>query len=1734
METVKSIHTKLRTELVNYIKSQYFGKNNLLLTALHDKLEEHGVLWQTPFIEFPPAYKTADKGFDEADIPKWLKDFFISLADHELGVFKKPFIHQIEALQKFLEGKDLLVSTGTGSGKTECFTWPLIAKLFSEAKLSPDNWKQRGVRAIIMYPMNALVADQISRLRRILGTDLFYDIFCSLTGDKNRRPQFGMYTGRTPYPGKCPSPQEDKELACSLSRLLPKDENDMERFRLLQREGKIPAKKDLSLFIDELTKGNHLTLPEDAELVTRFEMQRNCPDILITNYCMLEYMLLRCQEENIWKSTKDWLSIDNNNKLLFVIDEAHMYRGSSGGEVALLIRRLFHKLGISRDRVQFILTTASLPNKTPEDDVAVKTFAQMLTSAKKDSFHYIIGSIEEESNHPVFSLDPERFLQWKDSDNEKGILENINHFWSGIAPCFCNLKEAGVWLYENIRSYKQFEDLYQFCRGCARSIDEIAKEIFDGLPSEQARLAVYAALSIAACAVNAKGESLFSVRLHMLFRGLRGVYACTNPQCKKAQKYDGVTIGQIFIRDNLYTCPDCGGMVYELINDRRCGALFFKAFVSQTSGKTFCWRHPGLYYDDNMREIHLFIPREGVSYKSSGDYPFKPCYLDSQSGFLYFDDDTTQNRHGVIKLYYSEYEHKKRPNVQTFSSCPHCRQVLGRAQLTSFATRGNQSFYNLVKTQFYSQPAVPSKTDVNKYPNQGRKVLLFSDSRQRAARLALDMSQASDEQVFMQLFMLAVNAMERSGRSLTLDDLYGFFVWEAAKRNIHMFHGESREKFIDTCNSLRKKEERKRKNNKEFSPDLTFSNAPAMAEENLVRLICSGYNTIYTTALAWIEPTEEALENALYALEESGIDITEQEFISFFNAWAMEIFNTYGALGHKIDDDRRTEVLSSYRRLGLPKDWSFSRTLLSIMGWKDNSTEANTWRKILHDEFLDGSEDRYYMQLSRVRVRSGLSHDWLKCKQCSGITAFSLKNKCPFCRHDKLEKVTPQEYEAMDFWRKPVIDALSGSRIHIIDTEEHTAQLSHKDQRDKLWSLTEQYEMRFQDLLQENESPVDILSCTTTMEVGIDIGSLVAVGLRNVPPMRENYQQRAGRAGRRGAGLSTIITFCEDEAHDARFFNDPTSMLRDAPRRPWLDVENEKLLWRHMNLITIQSYLDSVNKNVDSTETIEFYEKDYKSFKEFINGFNDYRNGILLNHCDDRFITLHKRQLVNVLDDLNKKRILHPELYEPTADNPGKSLLDSLFEEGIIPTYSFPKNVVSVFIFNEKGQVEHQVERGLDVAISEYAPGRAIVVNKNIYQIGGMYYRDSEKRRGKLLTPAKAFMEDPNFVKQIFTCSCGWFGLLDDLHDGNCPLCGRTANYDLPMVRPWGFAPVNGKAAVQAQLIEIYSSAERPEYSALPTQDDLCDIAGYMNAGLAKRSSQRIIMRNRGLLKKGFMICPDCGAAVPGHDMSAFKDGRGKDIGRPYRSHPNFIVSQCKHYNAENFTIGFDFVTDMMVLEIALDTEIINVSRIENPWVVRAACTLAEALRLQASHLLDVEFTELNAGYRIREKEQTSYVDIYLYDSLSSGAGYSSGIANRIGELLDNTGNMLNKCNCENACHECLKHYRNKMYHSLLDRHAAVELLNWAKDGTLADEIPIHYQIKYLEPLKRILGDYGIMLWETKEGIIAEKNNKSRQLVVYPAMLVKPLSENTVFISDFEAKYARAYAVDLIVNIFKE
>ena len=131
-----------------------------------------------------------------------------------------------------------------------------------------------------------------------------------------------MYTGRTPYAGPEPRKDADHRLENTYSKMVHPETDEGEDFlRQLTKEGKIPSKENFDAFLEKLHNSKHIPDAEDAELVTRFEMQQFCPDILITNYSMLEYMLLRPREKKIWDDTKRWLESDPKNKLLFVIDD---------------------------------------------------------------------------------------------------------------------------------------------------------------------------------------------------------------------------------------------------------------------------------------------------------------------------------------------------------------------------------------------------------------------------------------------------------------------------------------------------------------------------------------------------------------------------------------------------------------------------------------------------------------------------------------------------------------------------------------------------------------------------------------------------------------------------------------------------------------------------------------------------------------------------------------------------------------------------------------------------------------------------------------------------------------------------------------------------------------------------------------------------------------------------------------------------------------------------------------------------------------------------------------------------------------------------------------------------------------------------------------------------------------------------------------------------------------------
>lgn len=1736
------VHQALLDELRRYLESQYLGKSPLLLEACEPLLGQEGKLYTQPFIESSAAYRKRVEGFQTADLQDELRRFFLSLVDADLGLYHDPYEHQIEALERAVRGEDLLVATGTGSGKTECFIWPILAKLEQEASMHPATWNgQRGVRVVMMYPMNALVSDQIGRLRRLLGDSegRFLTAFRQVTGADIRRPQFGMYTGRTPYPGQQKTSQ-DKDLAKSLAAMLGDEENPY--YMQMKKSGKIPAKVDLPSFITGLRLGQHHTNPEDAELITRIEMQTICPDILITNYSMLEYMLFRpAERDQIWSATKRWLAENPKEKLLFVIDEAHMYHGASGGEVALLLRRLFYTLGIDRTRVQFILTTASMPHDTDEDKQAVSKFACELTSADDNLFrdcifgqNTVLSSTVQRplSAAQLLSLD----LRAMDASDEKR-LSTLNDWLVQIAPEFhhCDtLPTLYQWLYAHLTDFIPFAELMRACQGNAVAISELAKRLFPSEAPEIALSATDVTLAVAPLAKAQDESVLFPVRMHMLFRGFQSICACTNPNCSDGHHRDGLSLGRVLLDDSGTTCPSCQSQVYELCNDRRCGALFFRGFIesdaNSLNGRKYLWTQPGAFFDwQRMHEILLYIPSENervLPKKKSTTYPISECWLDCASGYLDFDVDHV-GEDGYRRLFYSNYVDKGRPQIISFASCPKCNQQFSGAKISTFTVRGNEAFYNVIKEQFNLQPPVHFETaGQHRFPNQGRKVLLFSDSRQRAATLARDLSDASDEAATRQLFMLALQKMHQLDDAeypqLSLNDFYAYFLEAATHEHLTLFSGVSRDEFAKMATKL--DTDHIRHPREPLHKFIQTTDAPKQMDEHLLRLFCGRYNTLCDAGLSYLAPMPRELEDAVDDLQKSGVQVTEREFEEVFFAVSRVFLRQFTALGPEICSAERERAIRQGREFGVDTTALLPKVITAVLGLTQDKQTQLIWVKAIETFMGRGRDDetKTFFDMRKVRPVFAINDSWYRCGHCGALSPILLRGVCPVCGSGQIAPA--DDFQPESFWRRGSERALLGERVQVIDTEEHTAQLGHKDQRDEFWSRTEQYEMRFQDIIAEDETPVDILSSTTTMEVGIDIGSLVAVGLRNMPPMRENYQQRAGRAGRRGASLSTIVTFVGDGPHDAHYFKDPTPMFRGNPRRPWIDVENDKLLRRHINMIFINAYMSSIGASLDSLPTLDFIANYKATLIPFLHRFTlctellsmltHWKNADKLNECKSDFLAK--------IEKLKYKTEEHPELYQ-TDSGQSKMLLDALYEEAVIPTYSFPKNVVSTYIEDSDGRIRYQVERGLDVALGEYAPGRSIVVDKKTYQIGGLYLHGGHGLRNT----TKRFYEDDSYRKTVVKCSdCGWFGYPEDMPNNHCPFCNGTTVQTLPpMVRPWGFSPVRGRE-LPTTLIDAQSTyTETPLYSTQPS-GDMELVPGCAHLRIAKRSDQRIILLNQGAKSAsgydGFMLCKKCGATFPGSEQKVLKPvptPGGKSFG-------------CRHEDSVNITLGYDFLTDMLVAEIALPIDQIEVDTADAKlWLRRAGTTLAEAFHLTASRMLDVEESDIRAGHRIRTGDKAWFVDIYLYDSLSSGAGYCASLSDRFMELIEETTQFLD-CSCPNACHQCLKNYKNQAIQGDLDRVAALELLEWMEKGILPPMPDIGLVRDELGKLSHVLAADNIHVQSMPNGLCSLiRGNNRVTMVIYNAMAHIPKNErqeNTIYVTKEALKSARPFAVDTI------
>ncbi len=413
-------YQRIRDFYISYLDTAFRIRRQDLAEARRELLRRPGSLTTMPLLEPVPRYRSSKHSLEdlvdlEDDNPLerlsvQARRAFVELAlsglfpgvmsgDTALGrrSLFNPYAHQMDMLARGLApGRPGIVTSGTGSGKTEAFMLPILAAISAEAVTWPkpasgflkNRWwetdaerfhlrradehpgRSKAVRALVLYPMNALVEDQLTRLRRTLDSDEARSVMdASFAGN---RVFFGRYTGATPVTGHLRHPrrpndrQERRRTArrtAQLAEALVSFEQDQETARRFDRQEAMSAAAEgrtapePTRFLFPATDG--------GELSSRWDMQQSPPDILVTNVSMLGTMLSREVEASIFESTRQWLEGNVDAYFYLVLDELHLVRGSAGTEVSGLVRALIHRLSLDRPehrhKLRILASSASLP-----------------------------------------------------------------------------------------------------------------------------------------------------------------------------------------------------------------------------------------------------------------------------------------------------------------------------------------------------------------------------------------------------------------------------------------------------------------------------------------------------------------------------------------------------------------------------------------------------------------------------------------------------------------------------------------------------------------------------------------------------------------------------------------------------------------------------------------------------------------------------------------------------------------------------------------------------------------------------------------------------------------------------------------------------------------------------------------------------------------------------------------------------------------------------------------------------------------------------------------------------------------------------------------------------------------------------------------------------------------------------------------------------------------------------
>jgi hypothetical protein len=616
--------------------------------------------------------------------------------------------------------------------------------------------------------------------------------------------------------------------------------------------------------------------------------------------------------------------------------------------------------------------------------------------------------------------------------------------------------------------------------------------------------------------------------------------------------------------------------------------------------------------------------------------------------------------------------------------------------------------------------------------------------------------------------------------------------------------------------------------------------------------------------------------------------------------------------------------------------------------------------------------------------------------------------------------------------------------------KEHTAQLTTDEARD----------------IQNDfiKGKVNLLSSSTTFELGVDVGELQSVFLRNVPPSVANYLQRAGRAGRRADSAALILTYAQRKPHDLSKYADPVSLVSGKMRAPFVELENERILQRHIYSLFFAEYFQFANFSGKMkagafylTDTGEEFCVQLKSWltKDIIDAINEDNHALKMlawldtrkDELEPRFKSILPSILLGRAEELWNKTCsdfeslilsvvarFHEEVTEYSnlmrtryANGDGKNgdrlkavlkgiltkdMITNLSRSNLIPKYGFPVDTVSLQPRHQDSNASRvELDRDLSIAIFEYAPGSTVVAAGYNWESIGLSY-----------VPNKEFK-----TMQYVSCpNCGYFNEKIESGDQTLANCAEC-QYPLPkskkyLIPEWGFIATGGSKK-PGDAPRMVSTQGRSLYLASYGQDsDQLQPQKLGDRVTAKlRTIADLVVVNSGpniTTGKGFGICPNCKAAFDGTSKIGNK--------HPVPSQPG---RSCDRKLMDWYHLGHKYQSDIVLLEIDFGGTDIQLK--DYTKVVGYALLEGASKGLQIAHD-DIDVISL--------PPKGSVMNVALVDAVPAGAGFAKLIANNIATVFETAEEIVTGCECglDTSCYECLRTYRNQREHDSLIRSNAI------------------------------------------------------------------------------------------------